>query len=47
MVIDNLPVKAAQVDKEYSKDKHLASVLTLVQHQRQIEGVLRVLVGLS
>ena len=34
MAIDDLPVTAAQVAKESSKDKHLVSVLTSVQHGR-------------
>ena len=34
MVIDELPMTAAQVAKESSKDKHLATVLTSVQHGR-------------
>ena len=34
MAIDELPVTAAQVAKESSKDKHLATVLTSVQHGR-------------
>ena len=34
VAIDDLPVTAAQVAKESSKDKHLASVLTSVQHGR-------------
>ena len=34
MASDDLPVTAAQVANESSKDKHLASVLTSVQHGR-------------
>ena len=34
MAIDELPVTATQVAKETSKDKHLAAVITSVQHGR-------------
>jgi len=34
MAIDELPLTASQVAKESSKDKHLAPLLTVVQHER-------------
>jgi len=34
MVINELPMTAAQVGKESTKAKHLATVLTSVQHER-------------